>query len=119
MKKLIPLLALLALPAFAADVAIDLGENGILTVADTAVDGVNVIASMKSVVDLYRPPVTDPETGEVTPWTNAQYRAFLVEFLLERGKPEFGRLLQAEINRRWSVVNQPPQVNDIMTLTPP
>jgi hypothetical protein len=118
MKHTLILCALLcatALPARAADVIIDLGEVGVLTIEDRIESGVNLLACMRAVLDRYQPPKIDPETGNVIPWTNAQYKAILLDFLAQRGKAKYADAVQAEFNSRLTT----PDVRQFIRLEPP
>jgi hypothetical protein len=104
---------LAGLPARAVDVVIDLGEVGTLTISDTTVAGVSIVACMKAVMDRYQPPLVNEQTGQPIPWTNAQYKAILIDYIAQRGKAQLNHAVQAEFNSRLVI----PQVRDHVTLT--
>lgn len=107
-KLLIALCAMLATGALAADVTVDLGELGALTIVDRTVAGVQVLDVFRAVLDEYQP-IPEGETR-----TNAQYKALLVQYLSERGKADLGRRLQAMFERMVTI----PDIRDSLTLTP-
>jgi hypothetical protein len=90
----------LAIPARAANVVIDLGDIGVLTVTDTTVAGVGILICMKAALDKYQPPAVDLNTGAVIPWTSAQYKAILIDYIAQRGKRAFLQAAQAELDAR-------------------
>lgn len=112
-RVLIALCAMLATGALAADVTVDLGDMGTLTIADETVAGVDVLDVFRAVLDDYNPPVD--ENGDPISRTNAEYKALLVQYLSDRGKKDLGARLQA----KFLTMVQVPDIRQSITLTPP
>lgn len=92
----------------AADIVIDLGNVGIVTVATA------VVPIAKTVLDRFMPPEED-EDGNPIPWTGAEYKANLHRWIIQRGWISFVR----ECQKQYQTENPYtyPQVSDHMTLT--
>ena len=103
-------IACLFASASRADIVIDMGDIGTVTIANAAVD------TAKAVLDKYMPPLVNEETGEVIPWTGAEYKANLQSYILRRGWDRFVQACQSQ----YVQDNPPtiPQASDYMTFTP-
>ena len=97
-----------------ANVTVDLGDIGTLTVQDVTLPGttVGLVDCMKHVLDLYRPPPKDEEGNIITPKTGADYVADLLDFIGNRGKTDFIKRVQ----RRVDALVSTPDVRDYITL---
>ena len=100
-----------------ANVVVDLGSIGTLTVEDATIPGtsISIITVMKYVLDQYKPPLKDGNGDEI-PYTNPEYVQHLLDYLDDRGRTSFLNKVQAIITEQYRAANPEPKVRDYITL---